>query len=457
MLSRDDILDPFGNVAISLTADNYRILHYFTTQYLPATTRDDDNPCLSMPAPALETLTQNTMKLSLSDRLCTFALLAAAASRMMYVSHQRLPQCDLPVVFTQITLRLLRRHLAEGAPVTEQLILAVKFLDAMEAYTFNWRAVLIHQKMIKHLGDRHFGGSQNLCYVIRKVFGSADLPAFTNKATAGMLKAAYTPRSPGSHSLYDRMVAALIARDILPLASGFRLYTDHFTLQFCAVLDRVTELTTVLQCHWAGVCLKSTELPDRAWVVDRSFELVEDLAALPSEADPKNPALLIQECLRLALMYDMQFVPYTKTSVHRRPYGNMQAIVNTKPLKRALALYVNNHHTENGAGKFHFGVDIRPLLLYIAEKGVLLSEPGEDMEAFATFFQSLALECGISNFAVFQQQIHRYFLSLDALELANDGRIPRLFEKMEIEVQAGRFDLGADPERSAAPDSRFEV
>ena len=455
MLSCDGVPNPSGNVAIPLTADTYQILHYFTTQYLPATIRDDENPCLSMPAPALETLTQETVKLSLSDPLCTFALLAAAASRMVYVSHHRLPKQDLPVVFTQITLRLLRRRLAEEAAVTEQLILAVKFLDAMEAYTFNWRAVLIHQKMIKHLGDRHFGGAQNLCYVIRKVFGSVNMLSFTTRATARIFKAAYVPSGPASYSFYNDMVAALVAHDVLPLASAFRLYTDHFTSQFRTVLDRVVELTTLLQCHWTGVCPESTKLPDHAWVVNRSFELVEDLATLPSEANTEDPALLIQECLRLALMYDMQFVPYNKTSIRREPYANIQAIVNTKSLKHALVRYANEYHTENGACKFYFGVDIRPLLLYIAEKGVLLSEPGEDMEAFATLFQSLALECGISSFVDFKEKIHRYFFSLDALELANDGRIPRLFEKMEVEVQAGRFDLGANMEKVVAAESRF--
>ena len=453
MLSSDSAIGPFESVALPLTAGIYQILHYFTTQYLPATTQDADNPCVSMPRPALEALIQDTMQLCLSDKLCTFALLAATTSRMMYVSHHRFPQRDLPVAFTQITLRLLRQRLAEGAPITEQLILAVKFLDAMEAYTFNWGVVLIHQKMIKHLGDKNFGGGQNLCYVVRTMFGSADLPALKNKAAVRMFQAVYKPKSPESQGRYDRMVAGLTAHDVLPLGAGFRLYTDHFTPQFCTLLDQIIELFTVLQCHWAGICPENTRLPDRAWVVSRSFELAEDLAALPAGANTENPFLLIQECLRLVLMYDMQFVPYTKTSVHRRPYGDMQAIVNTKPLKRALTLYVNKYHTENGVGKFHFGVDIRPLLLFIAEKGALLSDPIEDQEAFATFFQSLALECAISNFAEFKQ-IHQYFLWLDVLELANDRRIPRLFEKMETEVQAGRFDLGTDPERgSAATDS----
>lgn len=452
MLSSDNALDPFSNVAVPLTAEIFHILHYFTTQYFPATTQDDDNPCLSMQGPALEALILDTMNLSLSDRLCTFALLAATTSRMVYVSHHQFPRRDLPVALTQITLRLLRQRLAEGAPITKQLILAVKFLDAMEAYTFNWRAVLIHQKMIKHLGDKYFGGSHNLGRVVRKVFGSADLPAITNEAAARMFHAAYELKTHESHSQYDRMVAALMAHDILPLGSGFRLYMDHFGPQFRRLLDRVIELATVLQCHWAGVCPENTRLPDRAWVVNRSFELAEDLAALPSELNSGSPFLLIQECVRLALLYDMQFVPYTKTSVQQRPHGNLQAILNTKPLKRALTSYISNYHTENGPGKFHFGVDIRPLLLFVVEKGALFSDPAEDQEVFATFFQSLALECGINSFTEFKQ-IHRYFLWLDVLETANDRRIPRLFEKMETEVQAGRFDLGADPEASAAPHS----
>ena len=167
------------------------------------------------------------------------------------------------------------------------------------------------------------------------------------------------------------------------------------------------------------------------------------------ETDLDSPFHLIQECLRLVLIFVMRFVPYSTTADNPRG-ENIQAFVDTKILSRVLQLYINRYHIENGPGKFHFGVDIRPMLLYIAEKGALLSESIEDQEEFATFFQSLALECAVTNFAEYQH-IHRLFFWLENLEFANDARIPRLLDKMATEVRAGRFDLGVGPQEVPPP------
>ncbi|KIX06076.1 uncharacterized protein Z518_04050 [Rhinocladiella mackenziei CBS 650.93] len=124
-----------------MNAEKYQILEYFVLRFFPAVTRMDmivfmGHPRLSSANPAIQVIRN-----SLADELHLLALLTTTSARMKYVDKFHFARADLPERLADVSLRLLRRYLAQGRPVTQELIQSILYLWAIESYRRNWDAL----------------------------------------------------------------------------------------------------------------------------------------------------------------------------------------------------------------------------------------------------------------------------------------------------------------------------
>ncbi|KAK5048262.1 hypothetical protein LTR84_005932 [Exophiala bonariae] len=432
--------EPFGQFTVSMNAEKHRILQYFVTKFFPAVTRldilsfitgNDQNPA----NPAIQIIRK-----SLSDHVHFLALLTASSARMKYVEQYHFAREDLPERLADATLKLLRKYLAEGRPVTQELLQSILYLWAIESYRRNWDAVLMHGNMIMYLCNTHFGGFQNLNPYLRRMLWIAD-----------RFQAAATARHPLVEERWEteeittlqssRAIQALQEHSWEPNGRGFSRTKINFSLNFTAIIEAVVNLAHVIQCQWAEVAVLS-ELPDRDWAVARSYTLSDELLGSKDEtldASNANRHFKLQDCVRLALIVWLAFVPASapySPAKHVTGALTIRAAIDARPLRNRLSSIIDHCDTAPTSREDDL------LLFWVAGLGAVASELVENQEWFAVQFQRYARKLAVYSWDDFIE-VNDAFLLLDRLQQHNLTKLSWLLQRA---IYAESSDEDATPE-----------
>jgi hypothetical protein len=142
--------DPFNCSVVPLNARKHRILQYFTTLWMPSSL-EKTGAVTPLRTQDFQ-LSFNIIKsfLASSSEIGIYALLSAAASRMKYISRLPLDYHDTPELYTVRAIRVMRKYLDDGKPITDQVILVLFYLAITELFKKNVSGSKIHWQMIKH-------------------------------------------------------------------------------------------------------------------------------------------------------------------------------------------------------------------------------------------------------------------------------------------------------------------
>ncbi|KIX95709.1 uncharacterized protein Z520_08416 [Fonsecaea multimorphosa CBS 102226] len=419
-------LDPFGQFRIPMNLEKHRILEYFVSKFFPAVTRSDivafmGHPLASTSSPAVQVVRRAS-----SDELHVLALLAAASARMKFVDRYHFSRADLPERLADATLRLLRNYLGQARPITHELVQSILYLWAVESYRRNWEAVWTHGKMIMYLCNHHLGGFQNLDPYMRRMLWIADRFQAAATQSPPLIKERWgteelTPQQ------YTCAVAALREHGKQPMGHGFTETNGVFSEHFQNLLDAVLELCCVIHCHWVGLTEQAL-IPKLEWAVARSYFIADELInfkediAGESVESPVSGEPNFQDCVRLALIVWMAFVPSCVPYAASAGPVTLRAAVDAKPLRIRLGRIVSNLHEHPAS------LQEQMMLLWVAGLGAVASELVHNQEWFAVHFQRLAKKLGIFSWEDFMP-IQERFLLLDHLKAGSLTKLTWLLQR----------------------------
>ncbi|KIW95895.1 uncharacterized protein Z519_02960 [Cladophialophora bantiana CBS 173.52] len=426
-------LDPFGQFRVPMNVEKHRILEYFVLRFFPAVTRSDmvafmGHPRATTPSPAVQLIRRAS-----TDELHILALLAAASARMKFVDRYHFSRADLPERLADATLRLLRKYLAQGRSITHELVQSILYLWAVESYRRNWEAVWTHGKMIMYLCNQHLGGFRNLDPYMRRMLWLADRFQAAATQTPPLIQERWETEELTPQQ-YICGLAALREHGSQPMGYGFTETNSIFSEHFQNLLDTVLELCCVIHCHWVGLT-EQVLIPKRDWAVARSYfiadELINfkdgdagDLAQSPVSGDQS-----FQDCVRLALIVWMAFIPACTPYAASAGLVTLRAAVDAKALRNRLGQIISSLHEHPASLKEE------TMLFWIAGLGAVASELVENQEWFAVQFQRLAKKLGIFAWEDFVPIQERFLL----LNYLKPGSLTKLTWLLQRAVHA---DLG---------------
>lgn len=419
-------VERFGEFTVSINAEKHRILQYFVLQFFPVMTRLDTVSLIACSKPNPTKPAIQIIRNSLSDHVHFLALLTASSARMKYVEQYHFARADLPEQLADATLKLLRNHLAQNRPVTQELLQSILYLWAMESYRRNWDAATMHQKMIMHLCNTQFGGFQNLNPYLRRMLWVADRFQAAATARPPLVDERWETEEVTTHQSVHA-IRALQAHGWEPSGRGFSQAGQHFSPQFTTIVAAVVNLAHVIQCHWAGVSAVS-QLPGRDWAVARSYTLSDELLSSSddvSDSKDKYRDSTVQKCVRLALIVWLAFVP-ASTPYSPAEHGAgaliVRAAIDARPLRSRLSSLIDCHD----AAPTKREDDL--LLLWVAGLGAMVSELIENQEWFAIHFQRYARKLAINSWDDFIE-VNDAFLLLDRLQPPNLTKLSWLLQR----------------------------
>lgn len=427
-------VERFGGITVSINAEKHRILQYFVLQFFPVMTRLDIVSLIACSQPNPTQPAIQIIRNSLSDHVHFLALLTASSARMKYVEQYHFARADLPEQLADATLKLLRNYLAQNRPVTQELLQSILCLWAMESYRRNWDAATMHQEMIMHLCNTHFGGFQNLNPYLRRMLWVADRFQAAATARPPLVDERWETEEVTTHQA-THAIRALQAHGWEPSGRGFFQAGKHFSPQFTAIVAAVVNLAHVIQCHWADISAVS-QLPDQDWAVARSYTLSDEL--LSSRDDvldsmEKHQGSNVQECVRLALIVWLAFVPASAPySPAEQGTGLLivRAAIDARPLRSRLSSLTGSHD----AAPTRREDDL--LLLWVAGLGAMVSEVLENQEWFASHFQRYARKLAINSWDDFIE-VNDAFLLLDRLQQPNLTKLTWLLQRAMYAESSG--------------------
>ncbi|OAP56065.1 hypothetical protein AYL99_09244 [Fonsecaea erecta] len=420
-------LDPFGQFTVPMNLEKHRILEYFVLRFFPAVTRSDIVAFMGHPRAASSSPAVQVVRRASADEVHVLALLAAASARMKFVDRYHFSRADLPERLADATLRLLRSYLGHARPITHELVQSILYLWAVESYRRNWEAVWTHGKMIMYLCNQHLGGFHNLNPYMRRMLWLADRFQAAATQSPPLIKERWeTERlTPQQHTC---AVAALrLEHGKQPMGWGFTETNSVFSEHFQKLLDAVVELSCVIHCHWIGVTEQAL-IPKQDWAVARSYfvadELInfrEDIAG-ESAKSPISGEPHLQDCIRLALIVWMAFIPTCVPYAASAAILALRAAVDAKPLRDRLGRIISSRHEHPASLKE------QTMLLWVAGLGAVASELVDNQEWFAVQFQRLAKKLGISSWEDFMP-IQERFLLLEHLKAGNLVKLEWLLQR----------------------------
>ncbi|KAH0843885.1 hypothetical protein FOPE_08735 [Fonsecaea pedrosoi] len=426
-------LDPFGQFRVPMNLEKHRILEYFVLRFFPAVTRSDvvafmGHTRASSSSPAVQAVRRAT-----TNELHVLALLAAASARMKFVDRYHFSRADLPERLADATLRLLRSYLSQARPITHELVQSILYLWTVESYRRNWDAVWTHGKMIMFLCNAHLGGFRNLDPYMRRMLWVADRFQAAATQTPPLIQERWETEELTPQQ-YTCAVAALREHGRQPMGYGFMETNSVFTEDFQRLLDAVLELCCVIHCHWAGVAEQAL-IPKQDWAVARSYFVADELINFKDSIGGEGPESPVsgepnfQDCVRLALIVWMAFVPACVPYAVSAGQVTLRAAVDARSLRHRLGRIISSLQEHPAS------VKEQAMLLWVAGLGAVASELVDNQEWFAVHFQRLAKTLGIFSWEDFRP-IQERFLLLDHLK---PGSVVKLTWLLQRAVHA---DLG---------------
>jgi hypothetical protein len=207
------------------------------------------------------------------------------------------------------------------------------------------------------------------------------------------------------------------------MGRAFEAYLRFFSDRFKQYLREVVEMASVVQAHWTHL---SVEIPDRDWVIGRSFHLSDHLLYYRDERaeDPFSLPIVLQDCIRLAIIVWLAFIPSPRTGVSPGETSEIKirVAVDARPLRYRYATLLGFGQQDIPETQQH---EIDKLFLWIAGVGSLASELEENQSWFMQHFARLAKKLKVNSWSAFAP-IDRSFLWLDRLEAVRDSRLTLL-------------------------------
>ncbi|RVX69911.1 hypothetical protein B0A52_05746 [Exophiala mesophila] len=415
-------MEPFGQFKVSMNAEKHRILQYFVVKFFPTVTRLDIVAFIGDPKARLANPAIQVIRNSLSDELHILSLLTAASARMKYVEQYHFARHDLPERLADAAIRLLRRYLAEGRPVTQQLIQSILYLWALESYRRNWDGVAMHGNMTMYLCNTYFGGFRNLDPYLRRMLWVADRYQAAATARPPLVEERWETAELSTQQ-YTCVTTALRQLGKIPAGARFAQHSEVLSRPFQQVLQQVVNLACAIQCHWHAAP-RQPLLPDRDWAVARSYTVSDELLSFKDQDVGTTDSWRhkLTDCLRLALIVWLAFIP---ASAPYSPVDGMltiKAAIDARPLRARLSSVATQledlpaSHEECA------------LLFWVAGLGAVASELAENQEWFALQFQRVARKLGIFTWANFEP-INQGYLSLEKLQPPNLTKLTWLLQR----------------------------
>ena len=414
-------VEPFDVVKVPLDNANYHILQYFVLQFFPAVTRSDTHGFISGDASASQLPALRMVHDALSHPMHTYALLTGASARMKHVTKAEFANTDVTERFAEQAIRMLREYMEAGNEIDDKLLQSMYYLWATESYRRNWDGVRAHQEMVKHLYQSYLGGFRNLNVNLRKMLWFADRFQASATAKPPIIEESWQPEDI-SPETFETISKAIKKVGKVQMGSAFPAYSSYFSEKFKQHLHEVIELASVIQVSWMHM---SVQVPDRDWVIGRSYTLSDQLLYFKDsrQDDPFSLPIVLQDCVRLAVIVWLAFIPSPRTGVSPTSSTDVpiRVAVDARPLRYRFATLL-------GFGKQDIGAhqnDIDKLFLWIAGVGALASELEENQQWFCQHFGRLAKKLNINSWSAFAP-IDRSFLWLDRLESVSDSRLTLL-------------------------------
>ncbi|KAJ9641745.1 hypothetical protein H2204_002807 [Knufia peltigerae] len=428
-------VEPFAQFKLSMNAEKYRMLEYFVFRHFPAVTRSDMSVLSRRSTLPPSNRALQFVRNALNEELHTLALLAVASARMKYVDRTYFAQADLPEQLADAALRLTRAYLAQGRPITQQLITSILFLWAVESYRRNWDGVRIHGNMIMYLTNTFLGGFQTLDLDLRRMLWIADRFQAAATQTPPLIEDRWETDEL-SHQQRVSATAAVRGQGREVMGGGLTNQqvgeSVLFTPKFQGLLDKVLDLCCVIQCHWIGVP-EDTTMPDRDWALARAWSIADELIAFKDDSAPSSRgrrslndhSRRLQDCVRLALIAWLAFVPasafYAPTSKDKSA-PTVRATIDARPLRNRLGSILQNHLKQAPSEKEQV------LLFWVAAVGAVVSELVENQEWFGVKFQSTARKLNIFTWRDFVP-VNERFLLLQYLQPGNLSKLSWLLQR----------------------------
>lgn len=415
-------MEPFGQFKVSMNAEKHRILQYFVVKFFPTVTRLDIVAFIGDPTARLANPAIQVIRNSLSDELHILSLLTAASARMKYVEQYHFARHDLPERLADAAIRLLRRYLAQGRPVTQQLIQSILYLWALESYRRNWEGVAMHGNMTMYLCNTFFGGFRNLDPYLRRMLWVADRYQAAATARPPLVEERWETAELSAQQ-YTCVTTALRQLGKIPAGARFAQHNEVFRGQFQQVLNEVVNLACVIQCHWHAAPRQSL-IPDRDWAVARSYTISDELLSFKDEDMEANNSRQpkLKDCLRLALIVWLAFIPASAPYSPVEGMLTIKAAIDARPLRAGLASVLTQLET------LPVSDEECALLFWVAGLGAVASELAENQEWFALQFQRVARKLGIFTWINFEP-INQGYLSLQQLQPPNLTKLTWLLQR----------------------------
>ena len=229
----------------------------------------------------------------------------------------------------------------------------------------------------------------------------------------------------------SRVLKAIVATGQEPMGAAFGEYTILcFTAEFRVLLHDVTVLACVVQCYWTRI---QDSLPDADWIYGRSHAILDKLLFFKdtTSEDMSGFAVLLQDCVRIALITWLAFVGSPMTGVASRSVKDnikIRVAADARPLRQQFALLIGQASNSEYRQPL-----IDRLCLWIAGLGGVASEVKANIQFFLEHFEALAKRLHVDSWASFTR-IGNSFLWLDQLEAVNGFRLTRLLKRQRFEA-----------------------
>ena len=301
-------LHPFASTDVQLDVESSSVLLYFASKWTPSACKcieGSQTPLCTWPGiKAIPRSSESggssideTIRRCLFDKMHMYALLAASAGRMKYITKDHLKRVDLPEFYMAKAIRMLRTHLAQCQNLDQQCILDLFFLCSFETYARNYIGAQSYLRIIRDVTGQFFCDIDLVDEHIRRLCWNADLrlafilgtqPVFQLTWDPGPVlnRGAATPRTILDTASGRAPVSSVLKR-LLTLA-GPPLY---------AILEELIECAQAMRCM-----LAERDHMDRQCIIDRATALLHRLISLSANQRPSTAEGLREECCRQALI-----------------------------------------------------------------------------------------------------------------------------------------------------------
>ena len=314
--SEGDCIDPFSVTAIPINAQVQSILQYYLAMSIPATFKAENLPKdhLKSTFSYAHRHSPNVKEVvhgALFNKMHMYALLAATAGRMRFVSKVGLPKNNSAEVFMQKAIGCLRAYLVlwTDTVIDKQVVMDVFFLCVCEWYFQNYDAALMHLRAVGHL-TRLLDLTSKFDQFIHETACYNDVFLAIETSTPPLFPLTWDvpPLTAVQWVQIHRELSD--SKDYYSMGSGFAnaLFQRIFSPAMNAV---VTEFMIWADMAQYTSITKTATGADAQWVSRKGQAMLHSLLSIPAispEDVTVTPSRRREECCRLTLIILLSYI-----------------------------------------------------------------------------------------------------------------------------------------------------